>query len=76
MCWSVLRRCFSAACSACACQRRIKDDLLGYEPNDFRRLFLQQMDILDGLDEGILAIDKNSTVVYLNRAAQTAAHRC
>ena len=49
--------------------RRIKDDLLGYEPNDFRRLFLQQMDILDGLDEGILAIDKNSTVVYLNRAA-------
>ena len=39
--------------------RRIKDDLLGYEPNDFRRLFLQQMDILDGLDEGILAIDKN-----------------
>lgn len=49
--------------------RRIKDDLLGYEPNDFRRLFLQQMDILDGLDEGILAIDKNSTVIYLNRAA-------
>ena len=32
-------------------------------------MFLQRMDILDALDEGLLAIDANSQVSYLNQAA-------
>ncbi len=43
--------------------------MLGYEPDAFRKLFLQRMDILDALDEGLLAIDENKCVTYLNRAA-------
>lgn len=39
----------------------IKQELLGYEPDAFRQLFLQRMDILDALDEGLLAIDSHST---------------
>lgn len=49
--------------------RRIKDELLGYEPDVFRKLFLQRTDILDALEEGMLAIDAQSRVIYLNRAA-------
>ena len=49
--------------------RRIKDDLLGYEPDAFRDLFLRRMELLDALDEGLLAIDRDSRVLYLNRAA-------
>ena len=47
----------------------IKQELLGYEPDAFRQLFLQRMDILDALDEGLLAIDSHSTITYINRAA-------
>ena len=49
--------------------RKIKEKLLGYEPDTFRKLFLQRMDILDALDEGLLAIDADSQVSYLNCAA-------
>lgn len=49
--------------------RDIKQELLGYEPDAFRKLFLQRMDILDALEEGLLAIDENSRITYLNHAA-------
>ena len=49
--------------------RNIKEKLLGYEPDTFRTMFLQRMDILDALDEGLLAIDANSQVSYMNQAA-------
>ena len=49
--------------------KRIKTELLGYEPDAFRDLFLRRMELLDALDEGLLAIDKDSRVIYLNRAA-------
>ena len=46
---------------------RVKRELLGYEPDAFRQLFLQRMDILDALDEGLMAIDEHSTITYMNR---------
>lgn len=49
--------------------RRIKSDLLGYEPDAFRDLFLRRMELLDALDEGMLAIDKDKHIIYINRAA-------
>ena len=49
--------------------RRIKDTLLGYEPDAFVRRFLQREDILEALEEGVLAIDKNGGVIFLNAAA-------
>ena len=49
--------------------RRIKTELLGYEPNDFRDLFLRRMELLDALDEGLLAIDRDRRIIYINRAA-------
>lgn len=48
---------------------RIKEELLGYEPDAFRRLFLQRSDILNALDEGLLAIDCDKRITYLNQTA-------
>ena len=49
--------------------RSIKASLLGYEPDALARQFHQREDILDALEEGILAIDGAQTVVFLNRSA-------
>ena len=46
----------------------IKDSLMGYEPDAFNRLFHQREGILDTLEEGILAIDTDARIVYMNRA--------
>ncbi len=48
---------------------RIKRSLLGYEPDAFARRFHQREDILDALEEGVLAIDAGASIIFLNRAA-------
>ena len=47
----------------------IKDSLMGYEPDVFRKLFHQREDILEALEEGILAIDREGRIIFLNAAA-------
>lgn len=47
----------------------IKNDLMGYEPEAFRQLFHQREDILEALEEGILAIDQDAKILYMNPAA-------
>lgn len=49
--------------------RSIKRSLMGYEPDAFARRFHQREDILDALEEGILAIDGEQKVIFLNTAA-------
>ena len=46
----------------------IKDALMGYEPDAFRQLFHQREDILETLEEGILAIDQEARITYMNTA--------
>ena len=46
----------------------IKDSLMGYEPDVFRKLFHQREDILEALEEGILAIDRDCVITYMNAA--------
>ena len=49
--------------------RRIKNALQGYEPEAFARRFDQREDILDALEEGVLAIDRDEKIIYFNAAA-------
>ncbi|MEQ2455493.1 sensor histidine kinase [Flavonifractor hominis] len=49
--------------------RRIKQSLLGYEPDALAKRFHQREDILDALEEGILAIDRDSKIIFLNSSA-------
>ena len=48
--------------------RSITDALMGYEPDAFRKLFHQREDILESLEEGVLAIDLNTNITYMNSA--------
>lgn len=48
---------------------RIKKTLMGYEPEAFLGLFHQREDILEALEEGILAIDGHANLMYINGAA-------
>jgi len=50
--------------------KRIKNRLNGYEPDAFEAMFSVRDNILDSLDEGILAVDKNKSIIYMNRAAE------
>lgn len=50
---------------------RIKRRLLGYEPDVFSAMFRVRDNILESLEEGVAAFDKNGKAVYLNSAART-----
>lgn len=46
-----------------------EESLMGYEPADFLGLFHQREEILEALEEGIVAIDDAAQVIYINGAA-------
>lgn len=47
----------------------IKRSLMGYEPDAFVHRFHQREDIMDALEEGIMAIDRDKKLIFLNTAA-------
>lgn len=49
---------------------KIKRLLLGYEPDTFSAMFSVRDNILESLDEGILAVDVNEKIVFINKAAK------
>lgn len=49
--------------------RRIKEKLMGYEPDAFSAMFKIRDNILESLEEGILAVDSQEQIVFINQAA-------
>lgn len=49
--------------------RNIKDSLLGFEPEQITKLYLQRKEVLDTLSEGIIAVDEKHRVTIFNKAA-------
>ena len=49
--------------------KSIKDTLLGYEPTQMTKIYLEREEVLDSLEEGILAVDPDGLIIVLNRAA-------
>lgn len=49
----------------------IKKSLYGYEPNVFSAMYRIRDNILESLNEGILAIDRNGTVQFVNHSAMS-----
>lgn len=47
----------------------IKKSLLGYEPDVFSAMYQVRDNILESLDEGIIAVDREGTVQFVNHAA-------
>ncbi len=50
--------------------KRIKKRLLGYEPDTFSAMFNIRDNILETLDEGVLAVDKDENILYMNKSAE------
>lgn len=51
--------------------KNIKKRLLGYEPDTISAMYLVRDNILESLEEGIIAIDKNGKVLFVNSSAIT-----
>lgn len=49
----------------------IKKSLLGYEPDVFSAMYKVRDNILESLDEGIIAVDSEGVVQFVNQAADT-----
>ena len=49
---------------------KIKKSLLGYEPDVFTAMYQVRDNILESLNEGVLAVDAQMTVQFANKAAQ------
>lgn len=50
-------------------QRQLKALLLGYEPEEAANMIIRHQEVLDSLEEGLLAIDEKSCVTLINSAA-------
>lgn len=48
---------------------RVKQSLMGYEPDVFTTMYKMRDNILESLEEGILAIDKSGVIQFVNDAA-------
>lgn len=56
--------------------RYIKKSLLGYEPEDIARLYLENQGILATVHEGIIAIDQQERITLINDAARRYLRLC
>lgn len=48
---------------------KIKKSLLGYEPDVFTSMFRMRDNILESLDEGIVAVDSEGKIQFMNKSA-------
>ena len=48
---------------------KIKESLLGYEPDVFTSMFRMRDNILESLDEGIVAVDSEGEIQFMNKSA-------
>lgn len=54
--------------------RSIQKTLLGFDPQTFAKMYLQRDEILDTLNEEILAIDREGKILYKNHSAKHHFH--
>lgn len=50
--------------------KRIKSSLLGYEPGQMSKIFLERGEVINSLEEGLIAVDARGRVYLSNRAAR------
>lgn len=50
--------------------KRICKTLMGYQPEEFQKLYVERTEVMDALEEGIIAVNQNEKVILLNKAAR------
>lgn len=48
----------------------IRKILLGHDPEEFRKMFLEHTDVIDRLEEGLLAVDTKGNITLINKSAR------
>ena len=48
----------------------LKNILLGYRPEDFRRIHIEEKEVMDAMEEGILAINTDGEIILINESAR------
>lgn len=48
----------------------LKTILLGYRPEDFRKIHIEEKEVMDALEEGILAINTEGEIILINESAR------
>ncbi len=54
--------------------KKIRKSLMGYEPDTFSSMFRVRDNILESLEEGIVAVDEKGEVQFINEAAKSMLH--
>ena len=49
--------------------KKVNESLMGFEPDVFSAMYKVRDDILESLNEGVIAVDKDSEVIFMNKAA-------
>lgn len=49
---------------------RLKKILLGYKPEEFRKIHIERKEVLDALEEGIFAINTEGELILINESAK------
>lgn len=49
---------------------RIRKILMGYHPEEFQRLYVERTEVMNALEEGIVAINQDENVILMNIAAR------
>lgn len=50
--------------------RRLRHTLLGHNPEEFKRMYLERSEVLDALEEGIFAINTRGEITLMNESAR------
>lgn len=50
--------------------QKIQRVLLGYQPEEFQKLYVERTEVMDALEEGIIAINADGVVILMNAAAK------
>lgn len=50
--------------------KQLRSVLLGYRPEEFADLYIEREDVLNSLEEGLFAIDKDGKVILMNLSAR------
>lgn len=48
----------------------IRKLLMGYQPEEFRRLYVEREEVMNALEEGLIAINQDGVVTLMNESAQ------
>ena len=48
----------------------LRNIFLGYQPEEFKNMYIERTEVMDALEEGIFAINTSGNVILMNRAAK------